>query len=388
MAVDELVGEIETYLSTLDADDEGTDELPQEDEDDRLAPVDFQVLFPSRFPRQWSDDEIWGWDLPLDDLPETLWPGFRVGERQAARRSVLAGDTDRCAWYRSIAFHGVGFGVFVKQECMLRVASELAPWVFAPGHTLSYGDVGRLILSAFAYLFLHEQFHHKVDSFAIRLAIVERRLVYRRYWRDAYLPAKGTDDLLEEALATADAYRRVSRATYSRVIGRRAVQGLREYLDAVIPFSPPGYRLADRHLRGEDFDRGEARLQAIVQEAALSPRSDWIRWDLAQQLTRSLVTISSHVYQVVPASRAPILPVGPPITESTRVVARLLRSLGFEKRAKRGKGSHEVWVRKGAKPASVTLPRQANLTPGVLSSIARSLGYSSSRELVMAARNV
>ena len=62
--------------------------------------------------------------------------------------------------------------------------------------------------STYAY-FLHEQYHHKVESLAIRLEVIERLPIYTRYDYKVYLPARGTDDQLEEALANASVYRRL-----------------------------------------------------------------------------------------------------------------------------------------------------------------------------------
>ena len=65
--------------------------------------------------------------------------------------------------------------------------------------------------SAFWSLYLHEIYHHKVESFGIRLQVVQGRGSYVRYKDiNVYVPLKGDDQQLEEALANAYCYHRLS----------------------------------------------------------------------------------------------------------------------------------------------------------------------------------
>jgi hypothetical protein len=52
---------------------------------------------------------------------------------------------------------------------------------------------------------MHEAFHHKLESAAIRLELIAQTCLYTRYDRNVYefLQRNAPNDLLEEALATA-----------------------------------------------------------------------------------------------------------------------------------------------------------------------------------------
>ncbi len=123
---------------------------------------------------------------------------------------------------------------------------------------------------AINYLYLHEQFHHKVESLAIRLAVADRRAVYGPYWFRVYAPHRGTDDLLEEALANADAFHRFGEphyATFGVPPWMNAVGGIRDFLRRQFRGAPAGYRMAVDYLTTPTFAKGQDSLSAMVADA-------------------------------------------------------------------------------------------------------------------------
>ena len=374
------VGDLVDFLATLGGDgvDNGywSDERTLISEDDEVVQLLVEGLWDPEDP-DWRSD----W---FEELGAGLAPGGRVGSRVEPRESTLAGEGDKCAWYQSIPFHGLDVGIFIRRDCLYSIARELGPWMFSAGHSLSLRDTRRLILGAFTFLYLHEEFHHKVDSLALRVSIVEQRAVYKRYWNRVYAPAKGTDHLTEEALAGANAYRRLTDQPYRAALGAKAVSAIRAYLRAVFPFMPPGYRRAREFVRQDAYDEAEAGLTASVHEALQPPSSGWRRWHLATYMLRGIFPISSHMYAIVPRGHAIVLPHSPPSTVPSRTIGRLLRQHGYVRQPGRGKGSHEVWEKAGLPP--IVLPHQVNVTPGVLRAIARSLGVKGNEALVRLAR--
>ena len=376
---------IVTYLSGLDDEDE-PGEASAEPENELSDGDEYWHLDWGRVLGLGDDagsiEQMAGWWADAR-LPEGLAPGTVVGQRDTVKGSI---NWDVCAWYASISFHGHGFGIFIRQDCLVRLAHRLGPWVFAPGHRLSPLDTFHLLASAFFHFFLHEQLHHKVEAFGIRLAVSERRAAYARYSRDAYQPARRSSPslLLEEAIACADSYRRIDEPRYANVLGRRTIAGTRDFLDHYFPVMPDGYSRAPGYLSDLDFDLGEAELQAAVHEATWAPAPDWKRWHLSTFMLRSIYSIESRIWTIVSPGSVAVLPTtGPAATASTRLVERYLARLGYRKSG-RGKGSHEVWSKPGA--PTITVPRRKDLTPGFLSDLAAKLGLSSTVELVMAIR--
>ena len=202
------------------------EESPWPTHDGDVAPIDWGELFPGRGRGGIEDaDEFDEWQPDLDDdFLEEL--GDRAGSGGAAptsRRSPGNDATrpDVCAWYQPIHFHGLDWGIFIKEECLLRLALEIAAYV--PSRPRTAYERRRLakavIRAGFSILFLHEQYHHKTESYTLRLHVVERTPRYVAYFRGVYdtLRAAGSDDLHEEALANADSFLRLSDDPYAEV---------------------------------------------------------------------------------------------------------------------------------------------------------------------------
>jgi hypothetical protein len=126
-----------------------------------------------------------------------------------------------------------------------------------------------------------------------------------------YLPSRGTDDLLEEALANADVFRRLGDEPYRSWIGKIVVDAAREYLRATLPYDPPGYRRAVDYLREGAFEAGEDLLQGQVHEGTLAPLQPPSEWAIATRMMQSMFRVTDNIYTIVPSGTCSILPVFP-----------------------------------------------------------------------------
>jgi len=240
-----------------------------------------------------------------------------------------------------------------------------------------------LIRGGFASLFLHEQYHHKTESLAIRLHVVEQAPRFPAYFQNVYIPSAGTDDQIEEGLANADSWRRLEDAPYAAWLGVTLRRTLQAHLEASFTLSPPGYRLAAHLLTPPAFDAAEEVLKSQVQEATLAPgRPMPADFEIASHLNRSLFTINQNIWAVMPRGRTPMLPVRPgSVAPLSRLqVERFLTAAGYKEDQGRGKGSHKMYRRAGA--SAIVLPRAKDLSPVVLRNTAKALGLAGARELV------
>lgn len=66
-----------------------------------------------------------------------------------------------CAWYSPIHYFGHGWGIYIRERCVLSFATSVAVFADWPRVRLSPSSISQQLLrSAFCALFLHEQFHH------------------------------------------------------------------------------------------------------------------------------------------------------------------------------------------------------------------------------------
>ena len=359
---------------------EAPDVWPTLGPDEPVYEVDWSRLFPGRI----RDRGLADWDL-YDNDTWTLPP--EVTDRLASDEAIGTSldrnppGWDRCAWYQPIHFHGPAWGIFLYDECIIDVARFLYLALGRPPITTSL--IKTLVRAGFATLFLHEQYHHKTESLGLRLHVVEQSPRYVPYFRDVYVPARGSDDQIEEALANADSFHRLDTPPYRDWL-RGSVKDLtKEYLTASFGSSPPGYRLATRLLNRNDFDAMENVLEAQVQEARLTPqRAQSQDFGLATHLNQSVFSIRQNTWSIAAKGAVGLLPARPgwvaPL--SRRSLAGFLVARGFQAKKYRGKGSHQVYVKDGS--PMIVLPDSKDLSPVVVRNTAHALGFRNARELV------
>jgi predicted RNA binding protein YcfA (HicA-like mRNA interferase family) len=360
--------------------------------------VDWDRLFPSlnaRHIRRPQDDEEdwavgedreergqdyvkdWAFDIPADWLDDIL--GALGSGTDGAFPSDVANGTiwDTCAWYQPIHYFGLDFGIFVREDCIRTLAKDIASRIFVHRSSVTHSHhlAKAVIRAAFASFFLHEHFHHKVESLGFRLHVVLGRSAYRSYKDNVYRPTVNplSDDCLEEALANADSYKRLDKSPYN-IVGRTVLNATKQYLKyRFTHLDPPGYRKAIDRLSPSDFDDGLRLLQGQVLEATLKPsvrpRSDW---RVATNLTKSLYTIKKEdLYIVVPRGSAPVLPAKISPLCSSRDMLGVFRTMGWSE-VKGGKGSHIKLKNNGQ---TFILPgNRKDLSPGVIGCALKVLG--------------
>jgi hypothetical protein len=234
-------------------------------------------------------------------------------------------------------------------------------------------------LAAFFALYLHEDFHHKLEAFGIRLALADRTTPdhFLRYDAEVYRPSFNTDDNLEEALAGADTYQRLDTEPYRGILGSDIRVALKRWLSWRFSYlDPPGYRMAKCYLTDQPFKEASHRLQNQVLKATLCPKSDPRHWQAGPNMLRSLFPITADIYLLVPIGSTINLPVSAkPYVVSVRQTRQWLRINGFVKLADRGKGDHERYER--ADGTAVGLDGRArDLSRTVENAIAKTLGLS------------
>jgi hypothetical protein len=278
----------------------------------QLFPVDYPWLFPSSGERSWSPQEL---TQALDEVmahPDTQRDAtLRVPDEGEAADGRIA-QWDVCAWYQQIHFYGRDWGIHIRQDCLIRQAGEIYREAGSGGWRIAL----QALLASLAIYFLHEHFHHKAESLAIRLQVVQpavRR--YPDYWYDVYNRTLGTDDNLEEALANADSWRRLNEPRHARTLNGEIRKAARRYLDRRFRNDPPGYRRGPDYFSDGAFRQGLYMLSSQIDEATISPSRAAVGrqrdWYWAPHMSRSLFSWSSRIHIIVPPGSQPALPRGP-----------------------------------------------------------------------------
>ena len=355
-------------------------------DDESVAELDYKKLM-----QDGREGGRWVEDLPrdyVDEIERALHEGgissgdIGHGLPSAAHDSIW----DVCAWYQPIHFHPYDWGIFMKEDCLLRLAIAVAkatdPADFQHEKTAAavphknfwrLSDAEIFTRAAFILLFLHEHYHHRVECLGIRLNVVTRTGLYVPYVRNIYTPAKGTDDLLEEALANACMYLRLDEEAYKRCLPSAVRSAMRELLWLRFPHEPPGYRLARNFLTKNKFDAGENTLHGWVRETSKTPTQPAWEWDAAPRMTQSFFNIQSNIYTIVPRGKKTVLPTTVfPYSCSTEQMIGICRRRGYDEVPGGGKGSHRKFAKKGAPP--IILPPRKDLSIGVIKNTLAAIG--------------
>ena len=238
------------------------------------------------------------WQEVLDDLESGAG-----GEEHTPGDGII----DVLAWYQPIHYHGYGWGIYIYESAIVDIAKSIISYL---PHYRRYqldAQVGAL-WSALRTLFLHEVFHHKVESFAIMLEVIGRKSHYVPYTELVYQPLRGTDDLIEEGLACAQMKTRLVEKTYRKDVPDDVWDATQRMLEDWIRRGPPGYRTGIDFLENWAFERAQDHLSTQIQEASTFPTRNPNELKLARRAYRGLFSCRNTTRLVVPVGSAPKIP--------------------------------------------------------------------------------
>ncbi len=324
------------------------------------------------------DDLRRGWGAVGDELRDAAG-----GRPRVPPPDVL----DALAWYVPIHFYGHGWGIYIKESAILLIASHILSYV-PEAERRRTSVVAGAVRGALDVLYLHEAFHHKTESFAIRLEIIEHTKRYEPYHSNVYHPLRAghSDELLEEALACADMVKRLNETTYKEMVPPIVLSATAAMLHDWIPTLPPGYR------RGHDLSSPVPYQQALhalssqVQEARPSPMRRPHEWALVPQAFRGLMSCRAVAYVIVPTGERPKVPWfnRPPLglVLSTSDAVKLLERHGYEVVTGGGKGSHiKLQSTEPGRSSVVISGNRKELSPGLVRHVAKAAGFASATQL-------
>jgi len=204
------------------------------------------------------------------------------------------------AWYQSIHKYGYAWGICLGEKLVRKIALEIAT---IEGNRITNLPnecvVVQLIAAATFCLYLHERFHHRVESFAIRTQIVDGRPCYLPYMRSVYRFAKLTDDLIEEALAEAESIREISNmGRFRDALHPIVLKSTIEYLKKAIPLGPPGYRRGLSYTQDKKMESGLGFLWSQMRGLSPKPTQPSDEWVLLGRIHDALLECRHDIWIV------------------------------------------------------------------------------------------
>lgn len=275
------------------------------------------------------------------------------------------------AWYQPIHYYGLDWGIFITSEGILELAQNIAPYV----KILEKDTPEKLVLSSFYILYHHEQFHHRIESAAIRMHVIEQKPCYRKYTSNVYNYSQAHQlSITEEKLAMADMYRKINSNKTWKKIGSIVKKATQDFLLDLFLTVPPAYLGAKSVIKNHQNLDEMGILMSNLQEFTLTPARNSFDWRIASGLTKSLYSFSQNIWEITSSAGSPVLPRTFPLSVSRKRIENALRHHGFVEIRSKGKGSHVKW--KGPSGEMTVLPLGKEIFGSTASSIAKTLKMS------------
>ena len=159
----------------------------------KLSKLDWDTFFPENL-----DED--NWELPDDVIEEILTP--------PTTSTTVADNTieDVLAWYQSMHIFGDHWGIFITEKGVKSIARAVAVKLMSRHSQNAKNNTyiaKAAIRIAFTMLFLHEQYHHKVEAMAIRAHALIGTPFFLTYFLGSYQTTQGTSAQIEEGIAEA-----------------------------------------------------------------------------------------------------------------------------------------------------------------------------------------
>ena len=324
-----------------------------------------------------DDPRIGEWWNEIEQIIEEPNGGLARRTRERIRSKETEPPEPHCAWYCPIHFFGHGWGIYIREGCILSHAIDIASFVhWQPIRAPRSKIAQQLLRSSFYLFFLHEQFHHKVESLGFRLLIASGSDRYRPYKGNVYRKTFLTSDCLEESLANAESYRRLGEPRYVQRVDVAIRKGLKDYLKASIPLQPPGYAEGVKYLAETAYRNGLYCLQSLILDGIFPATTPARHWSVAPNMITALADITDDIYMVLPhGARPSFRPTSfdPGATVSSRALEGALTKHHGYRSIPGGKGSHVKLAKPGA-PTIVLPGNRPVLSPGVVKHALNAIG--------------
>lgn len=192
---------------------------------------------------------------PTMDIPDVPGPAF-PGRPRRSRSGRNVPPPDCLAFYLPFHFfHPEWWGIYLFFEGVQSLGERLLK---ASGGRLELKEAW---VAARTFLYRHEAFHHRVESFATRLEVTHRGPLYRGGFDQLFRELVDRGEGPEEALATAYAYRECVGNLFEPNSEKR--QALARGLEEYIRESGPPYSHALAFLKLGPF---QSRLHEFAEE--------------------------------------------------------------------------------------------------------------------------
>jgi hypothetical protein len=281
-------------------------------------------------------------------------------------------DIHVIAWYQPMHFYADNWGIFILKSGLQEIMQAIASRCSRGEQNSNPNFASEIKYAAWIFIHLHEEFHHKVEIFAIRSAAMSEVHRYRKYNRQVFSATRKSSPLScrEEALCDAFALRTISSKLYKKVSKEIASATKATMKNHMLNGKGP-YANSLEFEEKIKFSQGVSNLIDQIIEGKILPSKKNIKIDLFPEQLNSLTNLTQNSYLVDDLTN--INNVGNSIFLALpkRKLEKVVSKHGYYK-TDEGDGSHEKWKKEGAPFIILTNAREQSIK--VIQSTAKTLG--------------
>ena len=328
------------------------DDAPMEpdwDDDWVVVPVGDPTAIPAWDPdridrnRDEEDPEAWPEPHLPDPSPDdarivAIFGGSHPGAPTMRNPAHTAPSPDCLAFYLPFHYyHPDWWGVYLRFEGVEYLAGKIrngctpsVPWPLA-----------RAVARTFLYY--HEAFHHKTESFATRLEVSHRSPLYRKGFETLYRnQLRSPSGSIEEALANGTALDKVAERLARHPLKQELIRALCDWVRQ----QPAGY-CDGINTRGSSFGKRRSEFSEENHQSCFpqKPRKSPEIWETATHMYDPIANVKSQVNYILPASSplASRIPLKGRLIMTPRQVRKKIRKLKGLSRLAQRHGRHPMY---------------------------------------------
>ena len=304
-------------------------------------------------------NEIWQSGVIQEESVSVVWPNKNTNitpkilneetvqqiqrdlKDSRANKEIDLRGFEPCAFYAPIHFNLNHWGIYIQEACLEKNALNLTKVLVKMGAHITPTLIKDIEESAFQLLYLHEEFHHRLEMFAIRGSHLDSQISYVNYYENVYKQSWYADPLKCREEAMCEAY--VSRMLRSRLykkIDRQVFYALLSYHKEFALNLRGPYEGALSLVANKNFDKAlDIILNQIVSGVSITPPNSRNYLNV-RLLMETASDLSDCTYILLKSSNPSISPGLMHLTLPTKKLRRYIKNQGF---FPVGGSKHEKW---------------------------------------------
>lgn len=283
----------------------------------------------------------------------------------------ITNKIDILAWYQPIHFYGDNWGIYIFDSGIIEVMTSIFSYLPSVDGSQKLLMTKNIQAIAIEILRLHEEYHHRLEAFAIKQHIASGNILYPAYNDSVFLPTRDQTPCMcpEERLCDAYVYRALQtwlRPKVSTDIFLAVMNSWKNHMAIALGPYAGSLNLTTK----SKFTNEQDLVLGQIVTSDISPNLHTVEKKFLHEYTKPIRELTENVYIVHDSDIKTYIPGVHQFAAPRRKVEKLILAKGYTE-TKEGDGSHTKYKKPGSPMIVLTKSREQSQT--VLKSVAKAL---------------